>query len=190
MKKSYLLLVIGLLAAFTVSAFAGTAALLPSENYVGKVGGPTTIISPTITVSTSPAYTANDVVGGKLTLTDALRVSGGTGILQSLCIIDKGNQKAALEILIFDSNPSSGTYTDNGAFSWNATDGAKLIRRISVLASDYTTFGTAAIADLSTGGKVLKASGSKNLYAVIVTTGTPTYVATTDLIVRFGILQD
>lgn len=187
MKKSYSLLVLGLLIA--VSAVADNVRVINTKAEAVPVSGSTDILSPSITVSTS-AYSANDVVGGKITVPNAMRVSGGTGILQSLCIIDKANQKAALEILIFDSDPSSGTYTDNGAFTWNATDGAKLIRRISVAASDYATFGTAAIADISPGGKVLKATGSKNLYAVIVTTGTPTYAATTDLAVRWGILQD
>lgn len=164
-------------------------ALPAGENHVGEVGGNTDQITPTLAVATL-VYSSGNVVGGKLTLTNAMRVSGGTGILQSLLIIDNANQKAAFDILLFNADPSAGTYTDRVAFTFNVTDRAKLVRRVSVAATDYVTVGGVAIADISPGGKVLKAVATQNLFAIIVTTGTPTYAATTDLVIRFGILRD
>ena len=149
-----------------------------------------TIISPTVTVDTA-AYTAQDNIGGLLTLTDAMLSEGGTGLLQSLLVADASGQKPALEILIFNANPSSSTITDQAAISIHADDVGKIIRRISVSQGDYVNVGSKYYADLSPGSRLLQAaSGSKNLYAAIVCTGTPDFVASTDLKVKFGILRD
>lgn len=154
-------------------------------------GGYTGQISPAVTVSTS-IYAAGDVVGGKLTLANVVRATGGTAVLQSLFLQDLSNQKPALEILIFNADPAAGTYTDNGAFAVNTTDAAKLIRRIPVATTDWVTLGTMAIADISPGGKVLKAASGTSLYALIIVggTSTPTFATTSALTVRFGVLQD
>jgi hypothetical protein len=155
--------------------------------------GSSKVVSPTIT-TTASAYTSGDVVGGVLTLSDAMRKVDGTGLLQSISVIDGANQKAALTILLFNANPSAGTYTDNGAcpsFVTNSADRAKLIRKINIAGSDYETIGSIAVAEITAISKHVSASGSKHLYAIIVTTGTPTYGAnSTDLVVRFGFLRD
>lgn len=164
----------------------GAGTLLASEAHIGEVGGNAITISPTVTASTSPAYTAGDVVGAKLTLTNAARVSGGTAILDTILIEEKGSQAAALDILIFGQDPSNGTYTDNGAFTANDTDMGFLIARVHVAAGDYVATGGYTTANLGGLGRVLTATGSANLFAVIVTSGTPTYSATTSVKVRFG----
>lgn len=152
-------------------------------------GAPSLQLAPAIT-TTAPQYTAGDVVGGVLTLTAAVRSSGGAGLLQSLLVTDRANQKAPLTILLFDSAPA-GTYTDNAACPTLGADTAKLIRKVNVVAADYETIGGVAVADLAAVSKVVKASGSADLKAVVVTTGTPTYGANaTDLSIRFGLLPD
>lgn len=154
-----------------------------------NVGGYTKNISITPTVSASPAYTAGDAIGGKQTLTSAMRTSGGTAILESITLIDKANQSSALEILIFDSDPSAATITDNTAFVFS-TDISKLIARISVATSDYVSINSTAIAQLKGLGIALTASGSANLYAAVVAVGTPDLASTSDYIFNYGFLQD
>ena len=158
---------------------------LPVENPPAKE------IAPSVTVDTS-AYTAGDCIGGKLTLTDAMRVNGGTGILQSLFLLDRsGTQKPALEILIFNADPSSSTLTDQAAVSIHANDVGKIIRRMPIAAGDWGLVAGIYMADLSPGSRMLQsAAGSKNLYAAIVATGTPTFTATTNLSIRFGLMRD
>lgn len=158
------------------------------ENHIGSIGGNTFSLAVTQATNAS-AYEAGDAVGGKITITSAMRTSGGTGILQSIHLVDKANQKAAMELLIFDSDPSAATITDDTAFAYS-TDISKQIARIPIAASDYTTINSIATVNLGGLSKVLKASGSTNLYAALVTTGTPTYASTTDIIITFGILQD
>lgn len=161
-----------------------------SEDHLGSVGGSTVRIEPTVAVSTTPAYTAGDCVGGKLTLTGALRAAGAGAALQSLLIRDTSNQKAALELLIFNADPTASTLTDNAAAVIHASDVAKVIRRISIAAADYVTIDSKAWADLSPGGRVLAAPAGVDLYAAFVAVGTPTYALTTALGVVLGILQD
>jgi hypothetical protein len=145
------------------------------------------IVSPTITVSTS-VYEAGDCVGGKLTLTDAVRASGGSGVLQTITIVDSSNINPALEIIIFNSNPTAATLTDGSAIAFS-TDVSKVIQRIPVYASDYTTVGGVAIATI-TPGMIVQAVGSANLYAALNAVAAHDFVAATDLQVKFGFLQD
>jgi hypothetical protein len=167
------------LAAKILAALTGSGA---------KIGGNTAIITPTITVDTS-AYSAGDSIGGKITLTNALRESGGTGVLSGLTLIDRANQKPALEIFLFESDPSAATITNNAAFVFS-TDDFKVIAKIVVAASDWTTINSKATAELANLNRVVKASGSRNLFAAIVATDTPTFAAATDLQARFKFLLD
>lgn len=152
-----------------------------------SVVGASKIVSPTITVDTA-AYQAGDCVGGKITLTDAMRVAGGSGVLQSLTVTDVSNTKPALELLIFNSDPTAATLTDQAAIALS-TDVSKVIHRIPIYTSDYTTVASVAFADINI-SKVVEAVGSKNLYLAIAATGAHDFVAATDLKMSFGFLQD
>jgi hypothetical protein len=145
------------------------------------------IVSPTITVATS-VYEADDCVGGKLTLTDAVRVSGGSGVLQNITVLDASATKPAFEILIFNADPTAATLTDQAAIALS-TDVAKVIHRIPVYTSDYTTVAGVSIADVNV-GKVVQAVGSDNLYACIAATAAHDFAATSDIKMHFGFLQD
>jgi hypothetical protein len=164
-------------------------ALTAGESHIGEVGGNSDIISPTVTVSTSPAYTSGDVVGGKLTLTGAVRTAGKAVVLQNISIKDNANQKPVGNILIFDSDPAAATTTDNAAFAYS-TDFGKQIARIPVVAADWDTINGKASATLPNLGRVLKAASGTTLYAVFVATSTPTFAATTDVTITFGLLRD
>jgi hypothetical protein len=152
------------------------------------VGSPATVVAVTPVVSSGVAYTAGDAVGGKQTLTGAARDSGGPVVLQSLSVLDLGNQKAALTILFFNADPSAATITDNAAFVWS-TDHAKLIGKLAIAAADYETIASEAVATRGGLGIVLQPSGSAVLYAAVVAVGTPTYTSVSDLVFRYGFLQ-
>jgi hypothetical protein len=163
--------------------------LLASEAHLGEVGGNTAHITPTVTVSTTPAYTAGDSIGGKITLTAAVRVSGGTALLESIMILDRANQKPTGQILIYNADPAAATLTDNAAVV-NSTDDQKIIAMIPVTSSDWTTINSKAYATLRNLGVALKAASGTTLYASWVVTSTPTFAATTDVQMIFGLLRD
>lgn len=149
-------------------------------------------ITPTITVSTSPAYSANDVVGGKITITNAAPVEGGGARLRSFILLDKDNKTAAnWTIWFFNADPSGSTVTDNGALGIVDADAAKLVGRLSIATADLVADAGAAWKVAPKTGLDLSmqcASGSRNLFMVMTMDGTPTYTATTDIqvILQFG----
>jgi hypothetical protein len=145
-------------------------------------------ISPAITVDTA-AYTAGDCIGGKLTLTNAVGSSGGTGVWQDVCIIDDGEIEPAMDIIIFNSDPTAATLTDQAAAVFS-TDVSKIIAHKRINSSDYaTTLGGSSVANVSVNLGV-QASGSANLYACLIDTSGNDFVAGTDLQVKFKFVRD
>jgi hypothetical protein len=166
-----------------------------SENHIGEVGGNSDIVKVGITGSTTPAYSLNDVVGGKLTITSAMRINNGKGTLQDIVLVDTAAVHPPLEILLFSQDPTGGTYTDNAAFALNTTDAGNLIDSFTLSVSDWKQLGGTnlwlARVDPSKMGRVVEATGSNaNLYAVLVATATFTLTSTTQLRIAFGFLRD
>jgi hypothetical protein len=176
----------GMAANLNATVVQGTAASL-NATVVGNVGGYTTVIKDT-TVVTAAAYSAGNAVGAKRTIANAVRTPG-TGILESVTILDRANQKAGMTLFIFDADPTNATITDKSAFVFS-TDDLKVIAQVSFAASDYVTTNSKAIAQKTGLAIALKAASGTTLYAALVTTGTPTFAATTDVQLEYGILQD
>lgn len=158
------------------------------RTYVNS-GSPNATVAVTPTVSTSPAYTANDCVGGKQTIAMG-RASGLGGMLTGISMVDKGNQKAALTIVFFNADPTGTTVTDNSAVSIAAADESKIVGWVDIAASDYKTIGSRAYVSKDAINKYMQPSGSANLFALVFTTGTPTYATTSDLTFNYHFLRD
>lgn len=170
------------------SVIALLKGVLTADNANANVGGKTFTIKLNPTISTS-AYSAGFVVGGKQVLTSAVTKNGGTGILESLVLLDKSAQAAPMDIFIFDVDPTAATTTDHGAFAWSTND-VNVIARVSVQASDYVTVKSQSVAVKSGLGIAVQSSATANLWAVAITSGTPTYATAADLQWVWGILQD
>lgn len=164
-----------------------------------QVTSPSVVIEVTPTVSTSPAYTAEDQVGGIQTLTGACRAAGSGATLVSVVVHDSGKQSAALSIFFFDELPTVAS-VDNGAITITDAEMAdKCIGVVSLAAASYVNVagssivtGPASSTGLYMKSKTKGQSGAQagNLYAVVKTTGTPTYASTTDLIFKYSFIQD
>lgn len=165
-----------------------------------QVGGFSTEISVTPTISTS-AYTANDQLGGIQTLavlnqqslpTDAACQDKTVSYLMGLKIIDKAKQDAPLTIYFFNSLPTVAS-SDNAALSIVDAQSAKCIGFVKVTAANYSGPAEWSIADVPFADvmKSLKSDTDDGpLYAVVQTTGTPTYASTTDLTFKYYFSQD
>lgn len=159
------------------------------------MSGRSTVVAVTPTVTASSAYSSGNVVGGVMTFRVFRGGSGRSGVLTGLELLDRANQKQAMTVLIFSRLPV-GTYTDKTAFSFNSTDANYLIRSVSIATTDYVTCGSYAVADVAAIGKVVmndesQATGDMPyLYAVMMTTGTPTWGAVSDVTVKVGVIQD
>jgi hypothetical protein len=160
------------------------------ELFLGKLGSVRTCLSATPVLQTAGPYTTGYCLGSKLTLSNAARVSAGSGTIQSIALSDKGKQSIAADLILFDADPSSSTFTDNAAATIADADLSKIIGVVTLVAGDYAAFFDSSVATkraLDIGFKL--ASGS-SLYAVLVTRGTPTYVSVSDLALRIAIQQD
>ena len=142
-----------------------------------------TVTIPTVTGT----YASGDNVGGKLTFTNAVGRNGDALLLRNVTLVDLSNQKIVGELLIFDSDPSASTSTDNAAQTIATADASKVIARVTIAAADYVTIDSKGIASLALNPRVLKAANSgRNLYAVFVTTGAPTY-GNNSLLLQLGV---
>ncbi len=159
------------------------------------------IIVITPVVSTTPAYTAGDQVGGLNLISEAVNHDGGLATLQSLCIIDKGKQKSALTLFFFDDVPTLAS-TDNGAFDLtDAQMALSCIGSVLIPSANYQDSSSNSIATVLNIGMLLRSKAGKNavalpsgasprdLWCALMTTGTPTYVSTSDLVLKLGIEQ-
>lgn len=160
------------------------------------------IFTVTPTISTTPAYTSGDALGTVNQIANAVRFSGGGGIIQSITVLDKTQaQRAAFDIFLF--NASITATTDNAAFAPTDADSAKCVGIISVLTTDYNT----AFAGTPPNSVAFKpntatatwpqamaipyyCSGGTTLYVQFVVRGTPTYTTSSDLVVQFNCILD
>lgn len=130
------------------------------------------LIQPTITAG---AYSAGDVVGGLIT------VPCGYGCtIRAIRIADDDNEKAVLDLYIFNDEPT--TIADNAAFATAMTisDLKKHVKKVSFAAADYSTINSNAWARQE-GLNIDMQTGKGNFYVYAVCTGTPTFTATSDL---------
>lgn len=150
------------------------ASIAAGETHIGETSRWSDLIVVTPTIGAA-AFAANDFVGGKLTITNAVRVAAGKGKITGLKIVDTAKQNADFLVFIFGAD-LAGSYADNAAESVSAVDWLKWQGTIEVLASDWQDMANASVVDLGFEMPVKAASG-RNLYALIVTVGVETFTA-------------
>lgn len=102
-------------------------------------GGTKAVYRPTITVATA-AYVAGDGIGGIISLTNFVPVSGGKAEIDGITITELGGQTPALTITFFKATPTGGTYSDNDPLAVDATDVAdETGSPVQFVAGDYRT---------------------------------------------------
>jgi hypothetical protein len=157
-----------------------------------RTGSHTTSIKVASTIQAA-AYAANDLVGGKQTITSPVRLSGGSGKIRGILIGDQAANSAAnsvYDLIVFDADPSGTTFTENAAL-----DVADLNKIIGVVRFDgvagSTLFTNADNEVIFKAVEIpIQASGSANLFCAMIARGAPTYAATTDVFLTFQIEQN
>lgn len=144
-------------------------------------------LSATPTVSTTPAYTAKDAVGGLMTFTAAARSSGGSCRVEAVQVVDKGQQMKDLDLVLFDRSITAPT--DNAIFAPTDAELSNCVGVVPITAGTYADFSTNSVGVLNGLGLAVVLNGS-DLFGVLVARGTPTYTSTSDLVVTLSILQD
>lgn len=143
----------------------------------------------TLTLDTS-AYASGDVLADTQIVNSPFRGNDLGGVLVSLTVIDKDDQKAAFDVYFLDQNVTMGT--ENAAPSISDTNATAIMGPpIAIGTGDYKDLGGVSIAGVDNIGKALRpASGTDDFYVAVVNgTGTPTYTVN-GVVLRFGILPD
>lgn len=139
--------------------------------------------TPTVTAG---AYSANDAVGGLLTFANAARVSGGGGVIKDVVVLDDAGQDAEIELWLF--NATFTAMSDNAAWAPSEADLRKLVAIISTADGAWFAAGTPSAARIEVSQRYDLTGTS--LFGQLVTRGTPTFVATDDVTIIIGLLQD
>ena len=163
---------------------------LDGTNYapaVTVVGFADTVLDLTLTCD-SNAYTANDVLAATQALAGAARVAGGTGIIQTITLLDKDDQGVAMDLVFLDANVGIGT--ENAAVSVADSDAVAILGTINIGTSDYCDLINSQVATLTNVGFEYKcAAAATGLWVAAITRGgTPTYTAA-GLSLKIGILK-
>ena len=165
-------------------------------------------VTPTVTAG---AYSANDQVGGVQTIdlgvnSEAAGSSSSKGkmaddafTLLTLTVVDKAKQDAELVVSFFNTSPTAAG--DNAAYSLSDAD-AVAYHLGDVTVSTYVDHNACSVATLSLSdcglslktltktSEIAGSTGDSRLYAVVKTTGTPTYGSTSDLVFKYTFAVD
>lgn len=158
------------------------------ENHLGQVGTHTKIVAVALTLDTS-AYAAGDVMADTQVVSNALRVNDGTGILQSITLLDKDDQTAAqIDLVFLSANVSLGT--ENAAPSITDSNAESILGIVSLASTDFVDVGGAKVATkVNIGLPLVAAAAGKDIYVAAIARGTPTQTSA-GIVLRLGILQD
>lgn len=124
------------------------------------------------------AYANGDCVGGLLTIEDAAFVAAGTGELRRVRLHERSTQAAALQLWVFNANPTASTFTNNAAMVVHADDVGKVQCVIAIAAADYKVSAASAsgLAIVSGFSEIIRTDPAKKLYVALKSNAaTPTY---------------
>jgi hypothetical protein len=138
-------------------------------------------VTPTITAG---AYAAKDVVGGKMTFSAAARFSGAGGYVVGVTVIDKDQERAPLNLVLFDRDFTA--TADNAPFDPTDADlantiGVVAIRNYSDLADNAVGYAECRLPFVC---------NTTDVVGQLVTPATPTYGTTSDLTVVLYVSQE
>lgn len=153
---------------------------------IGLAGSYGITIAQTPTV-TAGAYTANDNLGGLLTFANACRVAGYGGVIKSMVIVDDASQSGTIELWLFNQTFTAGA--DNAVWTPVEAELENLVGIISTTDGIWYTGGATATVNVTEASLRYDSTGT-SLFGRLVTRTADTYVATDDVTVVIGLLQD
>lgn len=151
--------------------------------------GATKFVSATPTVDTN-AYATGELIGGKLTFAGAVRGNVGTGYVIGVTIKDLSAQASDLDLVLFSSDPTATTFTDQAAFDIADADVSKVLGVINFGSSARFAFADNGVKHVGSIVIPIRAASSSTIYGALVSRGTPTFAAATDVTVTLAVAQD
>lgn len=135
------------------------------------------------------ALADGDVMCSTTEVTGAFSVNDGTGVIQSIQVLDEDDEGIAFDLVFLSANQSLGTA--NSAPSISDANARDILGRVRVNASDYIDIGGAKMATLTGIGLGVKSgSGVDDMWVGAIARAAVTYTAATDLKLRIYIAND
>lgn len=152
------------------------------------VGSPDIVVTVVPTVDTN-AYASGDLLFDSVEIPAAVRVNGGTCILQSVTLLDDADQGVAMTLIF--ANAATDFGAANSAPDPDDTEAGTVIGHVAIAAADYVDLGASKVACIKNIGLLMQAgAATTSLYvAGVNSTGTPTYAAADDLHIQLGFLR-
>lgn len=145
-----------------------------------------TVIDLTLSLDTGGAYSDGDVLAAAQELALSVRAGAGTGVLQSIVVVDQDDQGQGFDIVISDSTITLGT--ENSAVNISDADAAKIMGIVEVTAGDYIDLVNSQHVTKDNLGIAIMPD-TTSAYISAISRGTGTYTAS-GIVLRIGILQD
>lgn len=134
------------------------------------------------------AYVTGDVLADTQEVAGAMRVPMGTGVWQSLVVLDKDDNGIALDIVLLRSDVSIGT--ENVAVSVTDADADEILGTVEVAATDYVDLINSQLATKPNLGIVVSAlAGETSLWVAAIIRGAGTYTVN-GITLLLGFLRD
>jgi hypothetical protein len=140
----------------------------------------------TFAVQATPNYAAGDVVGGLITIADAVREGMNSGKILGAILTNDVAHAIDLELIFFGENPASTTFTENTALTVAPADMEKIIGRLSLTV--HNSFAASSMSEPAVNQRPLPFElnaitglASTSLYMVVLSGGVLNFGATTDL---------
>lgn len=161
--------------------------LLSTQQNVQDLNETSLIIEEIEVETQTSAYAAGDVLIPATAIERVTLYPNQGAILNAVHVADVDEVDPAIDFLFFSEQVSVGAV--NAALTLGDSDADKYLGNVSVVTSDYADlgpFGFAAKEDLNV---LLKSDEEARVWFAASVTGTPTFLTTAALKVRFGILQ-
>ena len=144
---------------------------------IGTSVGRTKIVKITGTEleATANTYADGQVIGNKIFIENIMLLFPGEATLMSITVQDLDKQDAALEVILWSSDPTGTTFTDDAALDIADADLPKHCGSANVTATDYKDYTDNSVGTVRNIGLPVGTDTENDLWMTLVSRGTPTY---------------
>jgi hypothetical protein len=120
-----------------------------------------------------------------MTFTNAAKTNNGLVLIQSISLTDLDNLAQTYDFLLFSENPATSTLANKTTPVFTTTDWAMVEGAWTLFGGETISVGSRGVNNKFSIATLLMTTGSqRNLYGLLITRGTPTYVTATALTFR------
>jgi hypothetical protein len=133
----------------------------------------------TFATSATPDYTAGDSIGAGGTISSAAKATGGGLIINNISFVNDAAQNFELDVVFFRDSITAPT--DNTAWAPSEADLLKICGGITVLDTDWRSYGARSVAALNDIDLVIPSLVATTLSYVVIAQGAFNFASTSDL---------